>query len=322
MNASKSFRRLLLASGLTALMLALAVTGPILVGWLLEHGPDTATATASGSASVSSQNSLFSCLFLPTLADWPSHVLSYMLSVVALVGLLLGSGSFIGQWYRTRRTIRALYRLPQPMVDAGWHHLLLVLKLDSRVDLIAADKPLAFCHGWVRPRICISTGVVARLNESEVKALLLHERHHLLRRDPLKSAISRVLASAFFFLPVIRALQQQYMVAKEIEADEHVLLGQGSNRPLLGALYKLLLQQTHPHGSNEAGALAVAGSTDEVNQRLDYLLNGRPPSGLRLPILFASSATVAAIIIVMVIATWASAASALWHQAHITLGGC
>jgi len=205
--------------------------------------------------------------------------------------------------------------------DPEWNSLLSALRLDGRVDLIEAAKPIAFCYGWVRPRICISTGVVARLSKSEMKALLLHERHHLSRRDPLKTAISRVLASVFFFLPVVRALQKQYILAKEIEADEHVLRSQGSNRSLLGALYKLLLQQSddQPH---ETGALAVAGSTDEVNQRLDYLLNGRAPSGLRLPILFASSAMLAAITTVMVIATWASAASALWHQAHVSLGGC
>ena len=311
MSARRSFSSLLVVSGLAGMLLVLAVASPILVGWLLEHGAD----------SDASQNSLLSCLFSPTFADWPSHVLSYTLFAVALIGMLLGSGSLVGQWYRTRHTIRTLYRLPRPVDDPEWTSLLSSLRLEGRVDLIEAVKPIAFCYGWFRPRICISTGVVTRLSKSETRALLLHERHHLARRDPLKTAISRVLASAFFFLPVVRALQKQYILAKEIEADDYVLRSQGSNRSLLGALYKLLPDQAHS-GHGETGALAVAGSTDEVNQRLDYLLNGRAPSGLRLPILFTSSAMLAAIITVMVIATWASAASALWHQAHVSLGGC
>ncbi len=311
MNARRSFRSLVALSCLAGLVLVLAVTSPILIGWVLEQGPSL----------LSSRSSLLSCLFLPTLADWPTHLLSYTLAVVALLGLLLGSGSFLGQWYRTRRMVSELYRLKRNAHDPVWERLLTALKLEGKVDLIETDRPIAFCYGSIRPRICISTGVGARLNEQEIKALLLHERYHLLRRDPLKTAVSRTLASALFFLPVVRALQKEYMVAKEIEADRHVLRSQGSNRPLLGALYKLLVQQRE-HQCGGAGAFAVAGSTDEVNQRLDYLLNGHAPLGVRFPVLLASSAVIAAISTVMVLAVWASAASALWHQAHAGLGGC
>lgn len=325
-NARKSFRSLLIVAGFTGLVLSLAVVSPVLVGWLLEHNQD----------SLSSQNSLLACLFLPTVADWPSHVLSYILLAVVLLGLLLGLGSLLRQWYRTRRLVLTLQTLPHLAGDVSWQRLLTALKLTESVDLIETDTDLAFCYGWLHPRICISTSVAARLDETEIKALLLHEEHHLLRRDPLKAVIARVLATAFFFLPAIKALQQQYMLAKEIEADEHVLRTLGNQRPLLGALYKLLFQQSEGQrgggGATQSatvagsvgsvGSVGSAGSIEEVNQRLDYLLNGRVPGGLRLHILFASSAMLAAIGTVVVLATWVSAASALWHQAHTGMGGC
>lgn len=312
MSASRSFRRLVGVACMTTLVLMLAVVSPLLVNLLLTGEP------------VLDQKSLLICLLLPTQADWPAHLLSYALAALLLVGILLGACSGLGQWYKTYRSMRALLRFAQPANnehEPRWSALLASLEMQGRVDVVVTEKSLAFCYGLIKPRICVSTGALNNLTNKEAQALLLHEQYHLLHRDPLKTVISRVFSSAFFFLPIMRALQRQYLVAKEIEADRHVILNQRTDGPLLSALYKLLLLQTQNKAGKTHG-LAVVGADDAINQRLDYLLDGRLPMGLHTGTLLVSSAMIAGISVIMLFATWAAAGSALWQQAHSSLGAC
>jgi Zn-dependent protease with chaperone function len=306
LSAAKIYNHLLAVTLFTMIVFALAIVSPWLLGMVLsvEDGGE--------------QNVFLACLFLPTLADWPAHLVSYALAVLLALGLLSGTSVFWSQWRKTRR-LELLLRQTSAGGDLRmqlFENLALRQELARKVDVIRSDKPLAFCYGWLRPRICVSTGMATALGSDEFQALLLHEEHHLVRRDPMKTALSRVLARTFFFLPVIGALQQQYLLAKEIDADEYVLRTQGSSRPLVSALYTLL------QGSNgeQPGRLAVVGADEALNQRLDYLLHGRTYTRLTGGVLFASSALIMGISTMIVIATWASAASTLWHQAHDGLG--
>lgn len=315
MSASGTFRRLVGLGAFTSALLVVAVASPSLVGAIL-----------TGEAG-KGREALTACFFLPTPADWLAHALSYALAILLAAGILVGASSLASQWYRTRLLVRSLLNVEagaaSPEQWACLDKLSAALSLRGRIDLAQRPDPVAFCYGWLKPRICVSAGMLARLDRQELQALLLHEQYHLLHRDPLKTAMSRVLAGAFFFLPLMRGLQQQYMVAKEIEADRHVINSQGSDRPLLRALYKLLLKQSNRASMEPATAhRAIVGSTDALNQRLDYLLNGRPPLGLHRHIFYLSSLALTGIGTAFMLTMWASVASALWYQAHSGLGGC
>lgn len=306
MSGRGAFRLSVAAACLTALLLTLAVMVPLVARpWLLGAPPG--------------HDAISTCIFLLTSVNWQSHLsLSIPLAVLA-VGLLSGVCSLLSQWYRTRRLIVAFRRFSNPVLEESLAPLLDSLGLHRRVDIINVAQPLAFCYGWVRPRICLATGAMDGLSKQEMEALILHERHHMLNRDPLKIAISRALSRTFFFLPVLRALQQRYMVAKEIEADLYVLQNQSTDKPLLGAIFKLLSRQTK---TSKHSTLAVAGYTDSLNQRLDFLLCGRAPDGLHRAAVLRSVATVAAISIVLALATWSSEVNAVWEHTHSNMGGC
>src|SRR4051794_29773313 len=64
--------------------------------------------------------------------------------------------------------------------------------------------PQAFCAGYVRQRVYISTGALALLSEPELAAVRAHDRHHAASRDPLRLACARVCSHALFFLPALR----------------------------------------------------------------------------------------------------------------------
>lgn len=309
MSAKRSFRRLLAATSLTTLIFGLAIISPWILSIFL-------TPNAEGI-----RNASLACLFLPTMADWPTHLVSYALAALLALGLLQGGCLFWDQWRGTRR-LRLLLQSAHSVRDTDRvliQDLVRSAELADRVDLMYSDRPVAFCYGWLKPRVCISTGIIARLERGELQAILLHESHHLWHRDPLKTSVSGILSRVFFFLPIMESLRQQYLLAQEIEADGHVLSIQGTNRPLLGVLYKLLVEQQQG-APRPVNSLPVTGAGDALNQRLDYLLNERIPAGPGTRTLLLSSALITGISTALVLATWASAASALWHQAHDSLG--
>lgn len=126
------------------------------------------------------------------------------------------------------------------------------------LDLVDAPQPFAFVYGWAHPRICVSTGLVGHLTERELEAVLLHERWHFVRRDPVRLLVVRMLSAAFLFLPGIRRLSRQYRLATEIAADHHAVVAMGSQRWLASALAKLTVPDTAP----PAGVVAFVGLVD------------------------------------------------------------
>ncbi len=308
MSASTQFRRLLGVAFFTTVLLGAAVLNPLLVSRLFARQPQD------------KGDEMLACLFVPTYVDWPSHLLSYMPAAALAVSIMCGLYSLVKQGYRTSALTRSLLAFLDPPAREELLRLGVSHSIVGRVDVVRIDAPVAFCYGWIRPRICVSTGALAGLTAREASALLLHEYHHLVQRDPLKTALARTLASAFFFLPVVGALREQYMLAKELDADRYALRVQGSERPLLGALYKLLLKQ--PGVRRQAEFTAVVGAADSLTQRLAYLLDGQLPVGPRRATLFASSAIGMALAAVTAFTTWAALAGALWEQAHSGLGGC
>ena len=86
--------------------------------------------------------------------------------------------------------------------------------------LIADAHPRAFCAGLLRPRVYVSTGAVALLDDAALSAVLAHERQHARRHDPLRLAVGRVLARALFFLPELGDLVERQQALAELSADE------------------------------------------------------------------------------------------------------
>jgi hypothetical protein len=150
--------------------------------------------------------------------------------------------------------------------------------------VVDAATPLAFCAGWLRPRVYVSAAVLERLSDGELRAVLAHEQHHGALRDPLRLAVSRVLSQALFFLPVLRPLHDRYADVAELTADAAALEAtDGATAPLASAMLAF--------GTTQAGD--VVGISPE---RVDALL-GRPRAW-RLPrmLLVAALVTIGALI--------------------------
>jgi Zn-dependent protease with chaperone function len=132
--------------------------------------------------------------------------------------------------------------------------------------VVDGERPEAFCAGLLRPRVYISTGALALLDEAGVNAVLAHELHHAERRDPLRLAAGRVIARSLFFLPALRELRQGQQLLAELSADESAVRDAAGDK---SALARAML--------SFSDAPVPGGSLGVHPARVDYLL-GEPPS--------------------------------------------
>jgi bla regulator protein blaR1 len=131
-------------------------------------------------------------------------------AAILLAFAALGAAVLVVTVRATIRHLRAHRRLVRALPVVGSH---------ADATMIETATPLAFCAGWLRPRIFVSRAAVEQLSAAELDAVLAHERHHRARRDPLRLAVGRVLCHALFFLPVLRPLQARHGDEAELRAD-------------------------------------------------------------------------------------------------------
>ena len=188
--------------------------------------------------------------------------------VLATCGIALGLASLFRQLLMTLSLIRSLVArrvtTPRRVARAARQ-----LQLAGRVDVVADVRPFSFCYWFRDPRICVSTALVRRLDDDELRAVLIHERYHLRHRDPLRVVIARYFAAGLYVVPVVDELATFYALQKEIAADDDAVRHVGV-APLAGALYKLLPDAP----DREFGLLMPVTGLSVTEARIDRLVGG------------------------------------------------
>lgn len=258
MHPSRAFYALLgLALGCTAVLAAAAAR-------FLRAG------AATGAESPESVT--WRAVLIPKSSDLFIHLMAYLLLALLAAGLVSGLGRLLVQRLRTGHFLaRCGVAGAGGAVPPGGALERVVARagLGGRVEILLSPRPLAFCHGFRQPRVCLTSGLVAALDEHELEAVLRHEGYHVAYRDPLKLATANMLAAVFFFLPIFAMLRDYYAVAKELAADRHAMRAMGEERSLAAALYKLLALT--PAGD----VMPVIGATTCLTERVDALLGER-----------------------------------------------
>jgi hypothetical protein len=122
----------------------------------------------------------------------------------------------------------------------------------------------------VDPRIYVSTAALELLGDDALAAVLAHERHHVVCRDPLRLACGRALLAGLFFIPARRRMIERQQSLAEIGADEAAVLSDGVDR---SALASAMLSFSQASGTDGVGV---------DPERIDFLLG--QPSGSPLPL--------------------------------------
>lgn len=190
-----------------------------------------------------------------------------VLAGVGLAVLVLAVRSGLHH-YRAQRAVLGRLRVLYEVVYGG-----------TPLVVFAHERPEAFCAGLLRPRVYLSSAALENLVDGQLVAVIEHESHHRLRRDPMRFLIVQVLADCLFFLPVMRRLRERYCTLAELAADE-AAVRRGSDR---GALAAALLAFAE-------GPTGVVGISPE---RVDHLLGESPSWELPVSMLTGAGVTIA-----------------------------
>lgn len=223
-----------------------------------------------------------------------AKILAAALAVACVVGIAVSSPVLTGL------VSGALVVFVAVVLRNAWRHAQVTraLAAGSRSGAIGGIavwlRPLsshAGVAGLCRPRIFCDPALTRRLTAAELRAVVLHERGHQQRRDPLRLVLLASLAPALGWSRAGRAWIERRRADMEIRADADVLR-HGVPRPVLvRALLKL--------GGHEM-EYATAGFSSAVDLRLQALVDPdrEPPSASRWRGALVSIAVVFAVCVV------------------------
>ncbi len=208
-----------------------------------------------------------SCGESVALFGYNSWVPAVVILGFVTLSLTAGLVTFVSQIIRTNRALRQLGSpIPSP------ERLVRVERaLGADVALIDDARCFCCCSGLIHPRILISSGMLNRLEDNELSAVLAHEQSHVLRRDPARAAAVRVAASAMLYLPLARHLAKKALIASELAADARATSVVGQD-DLVGALLKVI-GQIRP----ALGTATEMASLDSLDSRIEALRTKRLP---------------------------------------------
>jgi len=122
-----------------------------------------------------------------------------------LIGFALALGlNFLVFFYGESHLLAKLHAKPLKGQDA-WGLLQIVEKYSNRLDMPApavylTPHPLAsaFCvgHSWKRGSLCFTLGMVQKLNQDELEAVVAHQLCHIRRLDSFTFSVSSTLANS------------------------------------------------------------------------------------------------------------------------------
>ena len=105
----------------------------------------------------------------------------------------------------------------------------------QRVWLVDSAESGAYCVPGAQGGVVITRGALAVLSQSQVRAVLAHEKAHLQGRHHLVVGWVRLLDAAFPWVPLLRAAASEVPVLVEWAADDRAVREAGM-RPLVHAL--------------------------------------------------------------------------------------
>lgn len=157
---------------------------------------------------------------------------------IGAAALIAWAAALSQRVWRGRRVADELRTVSRPVVSAGIGYRLI-------------DRPSseALVVGTVRPTIFLGRDLVARLDEAELLAVLLHEEHHRRTRAPIRGAALEAWLAIVRPVRGLRAVVADRLADLEILADGFALahgiepavlasaLMKGAERPALGSAF-------------------------------------------------------------------------------------
>lgn len=192
-----------------------------------------------GEIFVRQANTVCGCQILPaTSTNYTILGIVIFLGLAILAAFVLAGLKIVTAIMKTNRFLR-IQKTNLVKTSEKLNQVAGYLGIQDTVVEISSSRPLIFCHGLKKSKIYISSAVVHTLSCAQLQAVLLHETHHLLEREPAKLLFIKFL-SAFAVIPGIKNLIKKYLSLAEIAADEMATNNFTEKNHLASAMAKIL----------------------------------------------------------------------------------
>ena len=227
---------------------------------------------------------------------WSTYVLVFALTLMIGARLI---ASVLNVAVATRRR-RAHHRMVVDLVGSSQAKSTELCSHYARplagagLRILDVAQPLAYCLPGVRSRVVVSEGVLNTLSNSEITAILTHERAHLRARHDLVLEMFTAVHAAFPRLVRSASALDAVRLLVEALADDAAVRTTGPT-PLARALVACA------SGRTPRGALAAGGPTTVLRVRR---LGGKPNSLLLAAGAYAAAAAVLGVPTVALAVPW------------------
>ncbi len=161
-----------------------------------------------------------------------------------------------------RATLRAVH---DPALTHAAAETCRLLGIKQRVELCQAPLVLIpFSLGLFRPRIILPAGLAERLDEEQVRYVLLHESAHIRRGDHWVALLQCCCTTLFWWNPLLRSLNARLVRLREQICDDYVTWAGGDGRHFAEALVRVA-----EWGAVRPSALCSAALLDSPGADLD-----------------------------------------------------
>jgi bla regulator protein blaR1 len=137
--------------------------------------------------------------------------------------------------------------------------------------IVSGPDVMLAVAGLARPRILVSAGALAQLDDAELAAGLDHERGHIARRHRFVTLTTAALSALGWMIAGTRRAASEVAFHLERDADRWALAHRNNRLALASVIYKAAV------GTPSLGSTAIAnlGQTG-VRERLGQLLDDQP----------------------------------------------
>jgi Zn-dependent protease with chaperone function len=181
--------------------------------------------------------------------------------------------------------------------------------------IVSGSEVFFAVAGLARPRIVVSAGALASLDDAELAAALDHERGHIVRRHRFVMLIAAALSALGWIVLGTRRAVKEIAFHLERDADQWALDRDNDRLALASVIYKAAAS-ADPAGSPALASLGQTGVRERLGQLLDD--QSRAPSHPTVAALNALAAAMVAFTLLLAAALPAAAVVGVRADAHGT----
>lgn len=220
----------------------------------------------------------------PAVAAPPTPVdLAPLIRPTLFAVWLIGASALLARLAVGAARVRRLRRGCVPLTGPAW---------DAEVAAVARALGATLPHPWASPDApgplvagLISPRVILPLDwhlpGGDLRAVLLHEYAHVVRRDPRWRLLQRLAGACLWFHPGVHLLNRRLDAAREDVCDNHALLAAD---PVDYAEALLTAARFRRPGRTLSGSLTMISRRNDLERRVRDLLDARRDPRVRLPL--------------------------------------